>query len=199
MDRLSELETGDVIIFSAKTGWIGRMIKWWTDSEYSHVGMVIKNPRFPDFNKDGVFLIESTTLEKIPDVEDHKIKLGVQLQDMSQVISKYDGNIYWRKLHCDRDPDFYQQVINTHNIVHNKPYDFSMSDWNKIIFKKYSDELRTEKRFICSALVSFFLVSLRVLSLETPWSVIEPADLGGDKLSFVNHAYLDNAVDLKHM
>ena len=103
-------DTGDIILFHANSGIITKAIQCWTKSKYSHVGMVIKNPDFPGFKKDGLFLIESTTLETLPDVEDHKMKFGVQLHDLYNVLNTYPGDSYWRKLNCIRDSLFQKRI-----------------------------------------------------------------------------------------
>ena len=82
------MRTGDVIAFSGK-GRTSNAIKFVTDSDISHVAIVY-------CTEDGrVMLMESTTLNDIPDCETGKFIKGVQKQYLSDRIKSYDGQVYW--------------------------------------------------------------------------------------------------------
>ena len=79
------LDTGDIILFSGNY-IVSKAIEFITGSIYSHVGVVIKNPKFIDKNlEDGLYIIESGT-ESINDPENNRKKFGVQLTKLDYII-----------------------------------------------------------------------------------------------------------------
>ena len=74
------LDTGDIILFSGNY-ILSKAIEFVTDSVYSHVAVIIKNPKFIDKElEDGLYIIESGT-ESITDPENNRKKFGVQLKN----------------------------------------------------------------------------------------------------------------------
>ena len=77
------LKTGDIILFSGK-GLVSGMIKWFTGSKWSHVGVVVVDKEW-----DMVLLWESTTLSKIKTIHGN-VKQGVAIRPLSERINEYD-------------------------------------------------------------------------------------------------------------
>ena len=175
---ISELRTGDVLLFAATRGFITRLISRCTDSIYTHAAVVIRDPQFPNFTRKGVYMMESTTLDPIPDAEDGIKKFGVQIHLLERVVKTYPGKVYVRKLHTIRNERFYERVNEFHRLVHNEPYDLNPLDWTEMALKKYYLDRHVKTEFICSALVCFFLVVTNSLDPTTPWTLIRPVDLG---------------------
>ncbi len=71
-------ETGDLLLFK-ETWWFSRLIQYFTNSKYSHCGIIIKDPSFTDIPLQGLYLLESTGFLKTKDAEDNVSKFGVQL------------------------------------------------------------------------------------------------------------------------
>lgn len=179
-------DTGDIILFHGTTtgsncftSLLSAAIERCTHSQFSHVGIVIKDPTFTPEPLQGLYLLESTGLENVPDVEDKQIKFGVQLRDLKQVISHYDGRVYWRKLDCDRNQGFYKILSQAHSVVHNRPYDDGV-DYLKALFNWHHGDLQKENTFFCSALVTFLYVAWEFLPRETPWSIVTPKQLSSE-------------------
>ena len=42
------VKTGDILLFDYQDGWISWAIKFFTKSNYSHVGMVVVDPQFTE-------------------------------------------------------------------------------------------------------------------------------------------------------
>lgn len=79
-----KMRAGDVIAFGG-TGWISRLIKAFTRSRVSHVGVIL------EINEHGrIMVMESTTL--------HGNKKGVQINRLSRRIQHYKGDVWWLPL-----------------------------------------------------------------------------------------------------
>ena len=72
------LETGDVLLFHDKSyslwkplSLFGKLIEYFTQSSYSHVGLILKNPTWIDDKLNGVYLWQSS-YEGTPDPQDNK-------------------------------------------------------------------------------------------------------------------------------
>ncbi len=87
----NELKSGDMVLFSGG-GFVSRMIQMFTRSEWSHVGLVIKDDWW-----DMLLLWESTTLSKIKTVHGN-VRQGVAIRPLSEVIENYDGEVGIRTL-----------------------------------------------------------------------------------------------------
>ena len=179
--------TGDLLLLSCTTNIFSRLIEYFTNSPYSHCGIIIKDPKFTPKPMVGNFFLESGS-ESFPDAENHKIKIGVELVDLDEMISKYPGKIVLRKLDCNRNEEFYSKLSEIHKVIHNKPYDLDPIDWIKALIGDNSGNTQLTNRFWCSALVSYIYVQLGLLDKDTPWSLITPNDLSssGKKLQFIN-------------
>jgi hypothetical protein len=174
------LETGDLLLFRGNT-WISKMLEYFGKSKYSHVGMIIKSTNL-DLNLDPneTYILHSSFGSK-PDVEDNKIKYGVQIEKLTDVLQKYSNHsIYCRMIKAERDENFYEKLKEIHKEVHRKPYDLHMKDWIKALLNlenpipinslyQHTDE------FWCSALLSFIYFKLGWIS-ECNWSLIAPRE-----------------------
>lgn len=96
------LKTGDILLcdnFQQKgLGLFGWLIKYATTSDFSHTGMIIIDPEFTDPPMKGIYVWQSGTAD-IPDAEDGKRKIGVQLTPFLEFVHNYYGKIYLRRLH----------------------------------------------------------------------------------------------------
>lgn len=189
--KIDELETGDIILFSGNY-FLSYIVEYFTNSIYSHVGVVLKNPNLGDAKFKGIYLLESG-FENTPDPENHRIKKGVQIINLEDKIKNYKGRIYVRKLHCTRDKKFYEKIIEIHSTVHNIPYDLNPIDWIKAYYQLDIGNTQKENTYWCSALVSFVYVELGFLDKNIPWTLISPKELSSssNELKFIN-CKLDN-------
>ena len=170
-------QTGDLILFHSKTTIFGRLIQLFTGSQYSHIGVVLKDPKFTEKPLVGMFLWESSD-EYFGDAEDHKFKIGVEIVDLNKVIHTNSTNmdLYHRKLTLSESFKLDEQKLKEiYSIVHNKPYDIVPRDWIEAFFRKDSDPQKTD-RFWCSALVGYIYTKLGLLPSETDWSMMRPSD-----------------------
>ena len=82
---LDSLETGDVILFNGQGFWFSYLVEWFTESSWSHVGVVLRDPVFDNKEMKGLYLWESAE-EAFQDAEDNCKKWGVQIQDLDRII-----------------------------------------------------------------------------------------------------------------
>jgi hypothetical protein len=196
-----ELNTGDLLLFHHVSNYkncfncffscFTSLIQSCTHSKYSHIGIVVKDPTFTNPPLKGLYVLESS-FELYPDVEDHKYKLGVELEEFDKVIRDANEDVYLRKLNCDRNENFFNILADVHKITHNKPYDVLPKDWIDALFHKYSGKnAQSTKQFWCSALVAYIYVRWGFLPSYTPWSLLTPKmfsteDNGNYKIKFLN-------------
>lgn len=179
------LDTGDIILFSGNY-LVSKALEFVTDCIYSHVAVVIKNPKFIHKElEDGLYIIESGT-ESRNDPENNRKKFGVQLTKLDYLIKNYDGKIYYRKLDCIRDDKFYNDIYNIHSDVHNLPYDDNIIDLLKADLNLNIGNTQKKNTFWCSALVAYIYVNLDFLNKDVPWTIISPQDFSSEshKLHF---------------
>ncbi len=179
--NMDNWNTGDLILFKNLNSCFGKMMKFFTGSEYTHVGIILKNPKFTNPPLVGLFFWESCN-ENYPDAEDHKKKLGVEIVNLDELIQKCGSiKLYYRKLVLNRgfriDEDTLERV---HDTVHNKPYDIVPKDWIEAFFK-YDSRPQKRDRFWCSALTGYIYVQLGLLPYNTDWSIMRPNDFSTER------------------
>ena len=100
---MNQLETGDILLFSNyPSGFFGifdSLIRLGTQSQYSHIGIVLKDPEFLGLK--GYYMWESG-YEGKPDPQDSLTKIGVQVTPLEDVLNNYknNGHVFYRKLKC---------------------------------------------------------------------------------------------------
>jgi hypothetical protein len=174
------LETGDLLLFHGNT-WLSKILEYFGKSKYSHVGMIIKSTHF-DLNLDPneTYILHSSFGSK-PDAEDKKIKYGVQIEKLSDVLQTYPNHsVYFRKVKTERNETFYEKLKEIHTEVHGKPYDLNIKDWIEAKLNlenpiPVNSLYKHTNNFWCSALISFIYFKLGWIS-ECNWSLIAPRE-----------------------
>jgi len=175
------LKTGDILLFdineSGIMGIFNKAIKFFTKSKFSHVAIVLKDPSFIHPSLKGYYIWESSW-EGQPDPQDGKIKLGVQITPFHEIYDKCKSEnslIYVRRVQCP--PEVFNDTTLTtiHDVVYNKPYDVVPTDWINALLRNKAGGPQT-KRFWCSALVGYIYTRCRLLSKNTDWTILRPAD-----------------------
>ena len=196
---MKDLKTGDLILCNyTKKGKLmslfNGLIKSCTQSSYSHVGMILKDPTFIHPTLKGLYVWESS-YEGKPDPQDGKIKLGVQISPLSEVVNSYktSGHISVRRVNCSADLFSDVNLTKIHNVVYEKPYDVVPSDWIEALAKVDTDPQKTS-RFWCSALIGYIYTKCGLLNEKTDWSILTPADfsLMAENLQFMEDVSLAN-------
>jgi len=193
---LSELNTGDIILFQGKTFWFSKLISWYTGSPFTHVGMVLRDPVYIDSKLKGLYLWESG-IEFFNDAESNVKKLGIQIVDFRKMLKNINGEIlYYRKLKADI-PKLEDKLVEIHRVVYNKPYDTSLIDLLEVsmnvefkvnygdpILHLFSRNYNKTDTFYCSAFLAFIYTELGLLPPETKWSICAPAFFSDTNTNF---------------
>ena len=197
IDNLN-LKTGDILLFDDRSktclGCWNRILKCYTHSRYSHVAMVLKDPSFIHPCLKGTFVWESSW-QGTPDPQDGKVKLGVQITPLKEMIDSYGAqNVFVRKIEFDETLFSPERLSEVHKIVYDKPYDIVPTDWIEALFRKDAEPQKTD-RFWCSALVGYIYTKCGILDANTDWSILRPSDfsLSGEHLDFTSKAKLSNS------
>lgn len=174
------LNTGDLILFSSNnTGLFAlfdKLIKLFTNSDYNHIGMVLKDPVYIDPKLKGYYLYESSW-EGTPDPADGKIKLGVQITPLEEAFKNNPGNAYLRKISAKEGTFSSENVLDIYKKTNAKPYDLNPVDWIEAFFRiDPTFKFGKSDRFFCSALVAYIYQQLGILQENTDWSIIRPSD-----------------------
>lgn len=192
-----DYNTGDILLFSENkndysiTGIVSKIVQYFTNSPYSHCGIILKDP----LDYKGLYFWEST-LENIKDIQDNKYKFGVAIVPLDEMINKYDGKIYYRKLHTNIVINN-EILSNINDIVHNKPYDIVPMDWIEALIQKDPNPQKIN-RFFCSALLGYIYTQIGLLDKNTDWSILTPKDFSTlNKENIIINGTLDNEIEIK--
>ena len=152
----------------------------------------------------GLYLWESSW-EGTPDSNDGRIKLGVQITPLFQILqdfsTKENGEIYIRQVHCNPNKFSFNNLLNVYKVVHNKIYDIELQDWVEELVKKKTFPQKTG-RFWCSALVGYIYTKCGLLNENTDWSILRPSDFSESKqnLKFNNkNIFLEKQFKLNYV
>lgn len=220
--HLDNMNTGDLILFSGRNSIISSIIKWWTNSFYSHIGIVFKNPYvsvngiFKELR--GIYLLESG-YESIPDAIDNVKKYGVQIVPLRDVIEHYNGAIFWRKLNLEKssysNDNLNFEISKLYTYIKNKSYDLNIIDllstninlykpnpiklYNYSILNWFRHDTQKQDRFVCSALVAYVYSKLGFLPQITHWTECVPKFFSNEnnKLKLLEGVFLENEKKIK--
>lgn len=188
-EDLNKLDTGDILLYGGTEFWFSKLIRFWTKSDWTHISIILRDPTYIDPALTGLYIWESG-IENFRDAENKQSKLGVQINDLEEVLKNYNGFICYRKLHADI-PDFKEKLKMIHETVHDAPYDTNIVDLLETTdkvekvetkYKPYHSRImnwlmprhkRTDTYF-CSALVGCIYTRLELLPPQTRWTECQP-------------------------
>ena len=190
MEEVYNFQTGDLILFNSNHFWtpIGvasYLIKFFTKSDWTHIGMIVKDPS--DFLQEdlpkGIYLWQSSF--EFDDAEDHKMKLAVQLTPLKDKLKSTHGIVHWRKLNPGSIEITNEKLKEIHHLVHNKPYDINPIDWFDALIEHQTT--RHTDRYFCSALVARIYSFLGLIDSEVDWSIIKPSSFSTETTDDKEH------------
>jgi hypothetical protein len=192
-ENLDTLQTGDILLFAGSDFWFSKVVRWWTKSQFSHVGMVLRDPTYISPELTGLYMWESG-IESFADSEDHVKKLGVQITSLDELFETNPDYklIVYRKLNTSIPKETIERKIkDIHEVVHNRPYDINLYDFlmasanvkyvetprepSKWFFINWlRPDHRRNDTYFCSALVGFIYTELGLLPSTTKWTECFP-------------------------
>ena len=170
----NKFNTGDLLFFHGnKKSLIDDLIMDVSDSPYSHVGMIIVDPKWDETLK-GPYLLQSTSGYTYSE-EDREEEKGVTLASIPENFEGVDIRRYEGTMNTET-------LEKVHDEVHHLPYDTAWWDWIKaglshLGFSRWVQNERHDNNFWCSALVAFVYVKMGILPEKTNWSNLAPGDL----------------------
>lgn len=194
----------DIILFAGcpKKFGLNRLfdnfIKYFTNSEFTHIGFVLNNPHWIHKDLKGLYLWNSGIYKGGNVEENNKETMGVQLNALHEYINDFEGHVYIRKINTkDLDID---KLVNIHKKVHDVPYNTNIVDWVCAYFNVDRVPYKQE-RFWCSAFVAYVLENLGYLNKSLNWDVIKPCfynnmEFGGFDDSLIEIKY-DKLIQIK--
>ena len=188
------LKTGDLLLCDdlayGSWGLFSWLIKFVTKSDFSHVGMIVKDPDFTETPLKGTF-VWTSGISNVPDPEDKTKKFGVQFIPFDHFIQTYGGKIFLRRIEFEHNEEYYSifetnKLKQIHQTVYDKPYDVVITDWIEAFCKKDPNPQKTS-RFFCSALIGYIYTKLNLFDNNTDWSIISPSFFSSENKTFSMH------------
>ena len=175
-DIRDKLKTGDLVLFSGKSP-IGQFIKLFSNSKWSHIGMVLKVDEV-----DMLLLWESTTINNTPDAFTRKITSGVQTTVLSERLDNFDGEVAVRFLQGDLSPESKLALKKLRDHLRGRPYEQSKVELVNSLMDMIGIEENKEdfSSVFCSELIAEGLQVMGVMSTDAPANEFTPRDFGED-------------------
>lgn len=167
----SKLQTGDLVLFSGKGG-LSTGIKWFTESQWSHLGMVVRPPDF-----DVVLMWEASPITDIRDIETGKAHKGVRLVALSERLQSYEGEISIRRLIVKRAPAMLKELSRLRWELKGRPFETDLIELLKSAWEGPFGQNETDlSSLFCSELVAEAYQHMGLLSRRKPSNEYTPRD-----------------------
>ena len=189
-DFIETCQTGDLLLYSGIT-WYSWMLEYMTDSPYKYISMVLKDPYFMGEKHYGIYIIEAKCQNTRYCIRDIPL-FGTRIVPFMVACKKYlshGGNIYYRRLICNRDSIFIDRLNSVITTVYTSSYNINPSNWLRNECGIMYGDCPVDNTFWCSALIAYIYIRLGLLHSCVEWSLMKPSKFGGlakDKLSFIN-------------
>ena len=178
-------KTGDLILFSG-TDWFSKFVEYFTNSNVSHVGIIVKDPPMNIINlynldkKESTFLFESV-------INPETNEYGVSLIPLRKRIQNYDGEVYIRFIENFNIPNEqriraiqpelkteYQHGYDVNPIHFLECYAYNeLTGLSQYLITLMTNPRRTDRVF-CSALVAYCYSIMNLLEEDIQWGFVEP-------------------------
>lgn len=183
---LSQLSPGDVIAFSGN-GLDSKIIRWFTQSPYSHVIVVLDRETTHKSSDDNILIAESTTYRTVPNFNEQECIKGVQVHRLSHWLDAYQtcGKAWWFPLKHKLSQDNMTQMQSwLWEHYHNQA---SFACYKSVVAgltrNKYFDPEKNQKltksatEFFCSELVTEALQVAGIIDYKINPASQTPKDL----------------------
>jgi len=177
---IERLNTGDIILFHGDSyhEWYDQLIENVTHSPYEHAAIVVRDPWFNDFSRNGVYIIQTDSERGIYS------KTNCCTIEEALIGRTWVDVRSW--INVDYNDDMKQKFTCFWNNVKDKPYNYCPCDWMVSgihnLYCKCCKLCKTKHDFWCSDLVAYGCVKLEWLPDYTDWSNFSPGDLSRIKV-----------------
>jgi hypothetical protein len=161
-DVIKKTNTGDIILMSGNS-LFSLAIKCFTQSEWSHVGVVIKNITIKGKIREGPYILQAIiSNEGYEDyLENFKKSAGVQLNLLSDVLDKNKGKVCWRKFTKLSKPSYIPLTLKSTAFIKKAckyPYELNLQELLNVI--THANDRAGDSSYFCSELVAeFYFIS----------------------------------------
>jgi len=172
LESACSLRTGDLLLFSGR-GFTSEVIRVFTRSPWSHIGMVVHLPGNPD-----PLVLESTTLSESSDVTLGCPVAGVALVPLADKLRDYPGTVALRRRHGPPLSDRQQQLLArmVKRLLHRPYKNYVLCNALDVLtgFTRKPDQ----RGWFCSELVAELYRRLGWLPRQTRASSLVPGHFG---------------------
>lgn len=177
-DIRSQLKTGDIILFSGTQGF-SSVIKFFTRSPWSHIGIVCVLKKW-----DMVAVWESTTEAQF-DMATRRVTTGVQLNPLSTRLRAFKGEMAVRQLQgVELTEEEIKTLIQLRKELKGRAYEtnkFSLLQSAYDGVARIGAAQEDLSSLFCSELVAEAYQRLNLLDVSLPSAEYVPADFGEDR------------------
>ena len=144
-----QLKSGDLVLFSGRSGF-SSSIKWFTNSRWSHIGMVLRHKDF-----DSPLIWESLRLGQLPDVLLGEVRDGVQTLSMDERIEQCSDAVSVRLLNQPLTDDMVCSLWALHEELQGRPYEQRLWELVRAVYDgPLGDNEEDLTSLFCSELVA---------------------------------------------
>ena len=160
----------DILLFQSNFrsffGWWAWIVATVTQSKWTHVALVLKNPTYIDPSYDGVYVLESGS-------EKWSKRWGVIVSPFSKILNDKSHKLIAYRSISVNIPNTQMEIV--YNTIKDKKYDTN-------VLELLGNELRSSwlanprelDKFVCSSLVGYVYTALGLLDNDTPWFYMQP-------------------------
>lgn len=184
-DLQDNLSTGDLVLF-AGTRLQSKVIQSITQSQWSHIGMVLQLPDIPY-----PLLAESTANTNVADLYCQKIRPGVQVVPLRDRLERYPGRAAIRHLQGNRlSQQAHSKLIHRTAQLHGIEYE---QDQQQLLLSAYDGPFGENEADLssvfCSELIAELYQHIGLLCSETPSNEYTPADFSEARLKHLSNGF----------
>lgn len=180
LDSAFTLRTGDILLFSGR-GVTSEVIRVFTRSPWSHIGMVVFMPESRE-----PLVLESTTLGESADVRLGKPVAGVSLVSLASKLADYEGSVVVRRRHgpdlTGNQERLLQRLVR--RLMHRPYKNYVLCNAIDVLtcFQRKPDQ----RGWFCSELVAELYRRLGWLPRDTRASTLVPGHFGSRHMRLQN-------------
>lgn len=175
------LKTGDLILFHGMSA-SSKLNELLTESEWSHVGMVIRPEDIGIKSSQRLLLWESNTLVNLKDVELNEAKIGPMLVDLQQRLitdlqDKKDNKFRVRFNTCEVSQDMLEKLKLFIKAVHMDTFPKTDFDLRKEVFEGVILHKTVDNGdYFCSKLIADTYIHMGLITSKYPSNSYAPKD-----------------------